>query len=155
MAAADANVAQDLNNAIYSLASLNPANVIATNLNDAWQAWFATVRNALGNFVPDTAYWTTFKGFWAAYAAARTASQSTNERTPPASDINPTLWRTLLSDVQSRGALYGDAARAAEKSASDLSELGQTYVRAARNGALIVGGVLAITILFSMRGGRR
>jgi hypothetical protein len=131
-----ANVAESLNNAIVTLAWLNGSNVLAKNLNDAWQAWFTTARNML----PDVAWWSTMKGFWAAYAGARASASNLNERTPPASEINPTLWKTLMNDVDTRGELLGDAGRAT------VTAIGNTL-----RPVLFVAGVLAVGFLFMGR----
>jgi hypothetical protein len=156
MAANPVNVAQDLNNAIYSLASLNPANPIAGKLNDVWQAWFATARNIL----PNASWWLAFKGFWAAYAAARGTAQNLNERTPPADTIEPTLWKTLLSDVQERDALLGDASRATrEATRAAIDDAGAELARKlgdAAKPAIFVSIVIGVALLWSgMRGSRR
>jgi hypothetical protein len=151
--AAPANVAQDLNNAIYSLASLNPSNPVAGRLNDAWQVWFGTARNLL----PNAAWWLAFKGFWAGYAAARLSAKLLNERTPPAADIDPTLWKTLLSDVQQTDALLGDASRQAREAVRN--ELGELAAKATDKlkgeirPVLFVAGLLGVGLIFAtMRG---
>jgi hypothetical protein len=150
-------VAEDLNNAIYSLASLNPSNQLAQKLNDSWQAWFSTAPRSI---VPAPSWWPIFKGFWAAYGAARLGASNLSERTPPAEQIDPTLWKTLLSDVQERDALLGDASRAVKEAANDaLEEAGERLkekVYDASKPAIFVSIVIGVALLWSgMRGGRR
>lgn len=105
--------AEQLNNAIYSLATLNPSNPLATNLNNSWQEWFAGARNLL----PDPMWWSAFKGFWAAYASVRLTASSLSSRTPPASDIDPTMWKLMQDDIAQRGEALKDTGRAAGEAA--------------------------------------
>lgn len=157
MASTPVNVAQDLNNAIYSLASLNGGNVVAVSLNDTWQAWYQSAARSL---LPSPSWWLAFKGFWVAYAAARAGAQNLSERTPPAEQIDPTLWKTLLSDVQERDALLGDASRAAREAArhaiEDAGDRLAGKIRDAARPAIFVSIVIGIALLAaSMRGGGR
>lgn len=157
MATAPVNVAQDLNNAIYSLASLNPSNPVAGSLNDTWQAWYQTT---LRSVVPAPSWWLAFKGFWAAYAAARSGAQNLSERTPPADAIDPTLWKTLLSDLQERDALLGDASRATREAARHaLDDVGNRLagkLKDAARPAIFVSIVIGVALLAaSFRGVRR
>jgi hypothetical protein len=156
MASSPVNVAQDLNNAIYSLASLNPRNVFAASLNDTWQAWYqSTVRSIL----PTPSWWLAFKGFWTAYGAARASAQTLSERTPPAEAIDPTLWKTLLSDVQEREALLGDASRATREAArtaiEDVGDRLASEIKDAARPAIFVSVVIGIALLVSSMRGRR
>lgn len=155
MAAAPANVAQDLNNAIYSLATLNPRNPLAGNLNNAWQAWFSTGRN----WLPDSSWWLALKGFWATYAAARATAANLSERTPPADAIEPTLWKSLLSDVQRKEVLLGDAARATREAGHELEAAAiDSLARGIKNTVepvLWVAGAIAVALVISSFGKRR
>jgi hypothetical protein len=142
-----ASVAEQLNNAIYSLASLNPGVAAATNLNENWQAWFANNR---GGTLVSPAYWAALKGYWAAYAAARIASPMLNTRTPPAGDIDPTLYKTFGGGVDQQTELLKDAgaatADALEEAASELGKYGRPV--------LFVVGLVAIAMILSKVGGR-
>jgi hypothetical protein len=148
------DVAEALNNAIYSLASLNADNPIAGKLNDSWQAWFSTQTRSI---LPESTWWLALKGFWAAYAAARASARNLNERTPPAESINPTLWKTLLSDIEERDALLHDASQAAkDKVHEELDAMGAAVtakLHDAAKPAIFVSVVIGIALLWSsMRG---
>jgi hypothetical protein len=151
------DVAQELNNAIYSLASLNPKNAVASRLNDSWQAWFSTQARSL---LPRASWWLALKGYWVAYAAARSGAPNLSERTPPADSINPTIWKTLLSDVQERDALLGDASRATrEATLHAIDDVGDAFAKklsAAARPAIFVSIVIGVALLAAaMRGGGR
>lgn len=145
------NVAQDLNNAIYSLASLNPSNAIAGRLNDSWQAWYQEQTKL--RVLPAPVWWLAFKGFWAAYAGARATANNLNERTPAAESINPTLWKTLLSDVQERDALLHDASQAAKDTVHEkLDAMGAAItdkLSETARPAIFVSVVIGIALLWS------
>jgi hypothetical protein len=151
------DVAEALNNAIYSLASLNADNPIAGKLNDSWQAWFSTQTRSI---LPESTWWLALKGFWAAYAAARASARNLNERTPPAESINPTLWKTLLWDVHERDELLGDASTAMREAARHaIDDVGDEFgkkLSAAARPAIFVSIVIGVALLAAaMRGGRR
>lgn len=170
MAATNVNVAQDLNNAIYSLASLNPGNVLANRLNDDWQEWYSNYRT-LPIVFSDLQWWATFKGYWVTYATARSQAPNLNERTPNPEEIDPTLWKTLLSDMQARDVLLNDVSREAREAArAKLDEAGAAVqekfdefgnklkqkIFDASKPAIFVSVVIGIALIASsMRGGRR
>lgn len=129
-----ASVAETLNNAIYSLATLNPSQRTAQALNDGWQAWFGAYRSIP---VPTPAFWPQLKAFWLAYAGARALATNLNERTPRAEDIDPTIWKTMVDTEERHVDLLADAGRAA----------GEAIMSAGKS-ALAIAAVVAIAVLF-------
>lgn len=122
-----ATVAEKLNNAIYSLATLNPTTPAATILNEHWQTWWTTHRL----LAPDVAWWAVLRTFWVAYAGARAVASVTTERTPPAMEIEPSAWRLALEQVRSTGEGVDEAkiyVRRAEQSASDFARQVETRI---------------------------
>ena len=128
-----------LNNAIVQLAFLNPENLAATTLNDAWQAWFEGMRQTL--LLPDRAWWLVVQPYWYAYAAARASAKNLNERTPEAMDIDPTAWAILKSDAKQIKESTKDAAVAT----------GEAIVAVAKPTLFVVGVIGVGLILWSMR----
>ena len=130
-----ASVAEQLNNAIYSLATLNPTTPAATILNDHWQTWFQTHRL----LAPDVAWWAVLRTFWVAYAGARAVSDVVNERTPPASQIEPASWKLALEAAKRPGEAVDEAAiyvrkaedfvKSTEQSAHDFARQVEKRVR--------------------------
>jgi hypothetical protein len=109
---------ETLNNAIYSLASLNPENKAATTLNEAWQVWFEGVRTELAN----SSWWLLVKPYWLGYAAARASAEHLSERTPPALDIEPTYWNLIRADASDAGEVAVHAAKAAGAAIVDVAK---------------------------------
>lgn len=128
---------ETLNNAIYSLASLNPENQAATTLNEAWQAWFQGVRTAL----PDVSWWLLVQPYWLAYAAARASAKNLSERTPEAMDIDPTAWKLIRSEGAQRAEALKDAAVAT----------GEAIVDVAKPTLFVVAAVGVGLLLWSLR----
>lgn len=130
---------ETLNNAIYSLASINPDNLAAAKLNEVWQAWFQGMRETL--LLPDRAWWLVVQPYWLAYAAARASAEHTSERTPEAVDIDPTAWALLRSDAQQTSESVKDAAVAT----------GEAIVSIAKPTLFVVAAIGVGLLLWSMR----
>ena len=138
-------VAEQLNNAIVTLAYLNPTDSIASALNDRWQDWW----NGARGWAPDAAWWQVLNGFWLGYAGARLTADVTNARTPPAMDIDPNLWALLMDQGGAAVDAYKDSARASgEVIAEAAAELGKLS-----KSVLFVAAVAGVAI-FMLRGRR-
>lgn len=134
-----ASVAETLNNAIYSLASLNPTQHTAVRLNENWQRWFAEAPRAV--VVPTPMYLAQLKTFWLAYAGARALASSLNERTPAPDTIDPTVWKTITEAADHDAELVSDAFAAVRSS-----------VATSKKTLLLIASIAAVAVIFaSMR----
>ena len=93
MAASDA---ERLNNAIYSIASINPQLSAAVALNERWQQWFERAGRNPGILESPGI----LQGFWRDYAAVRAVAQYLSERTPPAAEVEPEPYATATDALQ-------------------------------------------------------
>lgn len=99
--------AERLNNAIYSLATLNPQLSVAVSLNGRWQDWYERAGRNPG-ILESPGILRTFAND---YAAARRVAPNLSERTPPADTVQPEPYRTSAAVVDAAAAAAGEVVR--------------------------------------------
>lgn len=132
---AGSTAAERLNNAIVSLAALNPDDPKATALAKSWVEWW----NGPRRLIADSALLQhpVLQAAWVAYGRAFASAVRTDSRTPRPDAIEPTLWSEVATKWERRAA---DAASAASR-----------IVPTVMQGASFLGlaAVLALLVLLS------
>jgi hypothetical protein len=125
-----------LNNAIVTLAWINPANVAAQALAEAWGAWFDHARA----LAPDAAWFGALKTYWGTYALVRQSASNLSARTPEPGVIDPTIWALVRGELEARGELVSDAGRAVADTATEAGRAVLDTIKPLLFVALTFGG---------------
>jgi hypothetical protein len=132
--------AEKLNNAIVSLAALNPNDAGITSMRDAWVSWWTGSRR----LIADSALLQqpVLIVAWRRYAELYDRAPITDSKTPPPAAIQPQLWAEVASHV--------------ERMASDTADQVVDWAKSV-SGSLAPGLIVAAVVwwFWSSNSGRR